>query len=195
VTEISELNSAQLARRAFPGGGELLPLENPDSQHVKDARHWMTIYGELVEFKVGLVHRVRQSVLGLSAEARSEAEQSDIGALTEQKGRYQTRLEFWQARYWQLQGLNLDPGMQALRHQGKEVQLTRRECQLLSFLLASPGEWFTSAELAKLAWRNQKLAPEQVRTYISRLRQKLGEVDAPCELATRARRGYGLQIP
>ncbi|MEA2681878.1 MAG: Transcriptional regulatory protein terminal [Chloroflexota bacterium] len=171
----------------------LLPHEDPASPHLDDARHWMLIYTELVGFKAGLFQRLNESVRDLSREAREEAGRSDIGALGEQRDRYQGRLDFWQERFWQLQGLELDITARRLTHRQSAVELTSRETELLAFLMASPGSFFTATEIASRAWLDDGLFPEQVRTYIGRLRRKLLDVGAPCQVVNRARRGYSLE--
>lgn len=157
--------------------GPLVEGEDLSTPHAADARHWVAIYGELVSF--------------------GEAQQSRAAATETHRRRterFRSRLEFWRRRHWELVGLDLDlPGLR-IHHGDSEVRLTKREAQLLHFLLTHPGRHFTARALTALAWQDSKLASEQVRTYVVRLRRKLRELDAPCRLVSASKRGYALSF-
>ena len=75
---------------------------------------------------------------------------------------------------------------------GKSLRLTRREADLLDFLLRHPRKPFTSKQLATLAWQNSRLSDAQVRTYIMRLRMRLQEVGLGHVITVVRNRGYGI---
>jgi DNA-binding response OmpR family regulator len=104
------------------------------------------------------------------------------------------RLEEWRARHLELAGIDFDPYGRLLTVGGRSSHLTRREAQLLDWLLDHPGQYFSSDALIQGAWEDSRLAPEQVRTYIVRLRRKLHELRAPASLVNRAHHGYALDV-
>ena len=105
---------------------------------------------------------------------------------------YQSRLDLWYRRLWELQGLRLDPDGHIIRHRGKEARLTKREFQLLQFLLDHPHRFFTATQLLARAWADPALYPEEVRNYVRRIRKILSDLDIPCELVNRPGWGYSL---
>jgi DNA-binding response OmpR family regulator len=72
------------------------------------------------------------------------------------------------------------------------LRLTRRESDLLDFLLRHPQRPFTSKQLATLAWQDSRLSGAQVRTYIMRLRTRLLEVGLGHVITVSRNRGYGI---
>ena len=82
--------------------------ENIETTHWEDARHWMSIYADLLEFKRGLLDRIRRDVTKLSPVARAAAGR-DVRIIEMQMEGYQQRLELWYQRVWDLHGLWLDP--------------------------------------------------------------------------------------
>jgi DNA-binding response OmpR family regulator len=169
------------------------PLEGEDlsTTHWEDARHWMSIYVDLLEFKHGILERVRRDVSKLSPPAQKAAIE-DVGIIEDQMAGYQSRLELWNGRIWELQGLWLDPDGRIVRHKGHEASLTKREFQLLRFLLDHPHRYFTTSQILGQAWADPALYPEEVRNYVRRLRRILVELDVPIDLLNKPRRGYSL---
>jgi hypothetical protein len=100
--------------RALPS----LALEGEDlkTSHWEDARHWMSIYADLLEFKRGILGRVRTDVARLQPLARTAAV-ADIQIIEDQMDGYQARLDLWYRRIWELNGLWLDPEGRMVRHQ------------------------------------------------------------------------------
>src|SRR5258708_6768815 len=146
------------------------PLEGEDlkTTHWEDARHWMSIYADLLEFKRGLLERVQHDVAYLRPDAQKAAD-VDLRIIDDQMQGYQRRLDLWYKRIWDLQGLWLDPTGRMIRHKGQNVSLTRREFQLLQFLLRHPHRYFTTTQILGQAWSDPQLLPEEVRNYIPRL--------------------------
>ncbi|MEO8744404.1 MAG: winged helix-turn-helix domain-containing protein [Candidatus Dormiibacterota bacterium] len=170
---------------------EPLEGENLQTTHWEDARHWMSIYGDLLEFKRGILERVHRDVAALQPTAQRAATR-DLAIIEAQMRGYQQRLDLWYSRVWDLQGLWLDPNGRMIRHQGQQLALTRREFQLLQFLLHHPHRYFTAHQILGQAWSDPALFPEQVRNYVRRLRQILVELGIPADIINKPTRGYSL---
>jgi DNA-binding CsgD family transcriptional regulator len=170
----------------------LMEGENPDTTHVEDARHWVSIYTQMLEFKERLLERTRVDSEGLPRPAREKVEAEDLSAIERERAKIEQRLQFWRQRHWELAGIDLDAGARTIIFQGAAVDLTHRELQLLEILLRNPNRYISALEILSLAWHDANLAPEQVRSYVTRLRRKLADADIPCRLETRPRRGYRL---
>ena len=174
-----------------PESSRGLEGEDPSTTHWEDARHWIGVYADLIRFKVGLLDRVHRELPKLRPVAQ-EAAASDLGIIEGQMRGYQSRLDLWYQRLWELQGLRLDPEGQLIRHHGREGHLTKREFQLLQFLLDHPHRFFTVNQLLARAWADPALFPEEVRNYVRRIRTILADLEIPCELVNRPGRGYSL---
>jgi DNA-binding response OmpR family regulator len=170
-----------------------LPLEgeNIGTTRWEDARHWMSIYADLLEFKRGILGRVRRDMASLSPTAQKAAA-TDLEIIETQMEGYQERLDLWYRRLWELQGLWLDPAGRMVRHKGHEVSLTKREFQLLQFLLDHPHRFFTTSQILGQAWADPALFPEEVRNYVRRLRKILADLGIPVDLVNKPGRGYSL---
>ena len=94
-------------------------------------------------------------------------------------------------------GLLLDHAQRRVWIDGREVQLTFKEFELLAFLAAHPAIVFTRAELVERVWhrtlgQDGRPLPRDSRTvdvHVSRLRRKLGPCYGVC-LVTEYRVGY-----
>jgi len=170
-----------------------IPLEGEDldTTHWEDARLWLSIYADLLRFKMGLLDRVRAELPKLPEIARKAAA-TDVAIIEEQMRGYQDRLDRWYERVWDLKGVWLDPEGRVIRHQGQEATLTRREYQLLKFLLDHPHRYHSAAQIMSLAWADPALFPEEVRNYVLRVRKILAHLELPCEIVNRHGRGYSL---
>jgi DNA-binding response OmpR family regulator len=102
------------------------------------------------------------------------------------------RLATWRDRHAALAGLAIDRKDHTLTYAGKTLRLTRREADLLDFLLRHPRRPFTSKQLATLAWQDSRLSDAQVRTYIMRLRNRLREIGLERVITVARNRGYGI---
>ena len=164
--------------------------EDPQTEHAGDARHWLYIYAELVAFHEELLERLRTEAAHMQS-VKHRLQESDLASLHREIDRLRERLRFWQERCLDLAGLQLDEEAGVLRSGSREVRLTRRETQLLAVMLRNPGKRYRPEVLLSLAWRENR-APEQLRTYIVRLRRKLAEAEVPAALETHPRQGYAL---
>src|SRR4029077_16692876 len=124
------------------------PLEGEhlETTHWEDARHWISIYSDLLEFKRRLLDQVRRDLSKLKPDAQRAA-QVDVEIVEGQMVGYQRRLDLWTQRVWDLHGLVLDPDGRRIRYKGAEATLTVREFQLLQFLLNHPHRYFTVTEI------------------------------------------------
>jgi DNA-binding response OmpR family regulator len=165
--------------------------ENIETAYWEDARHWLSIYADLIRFKLGLLERVQRELPKLQPVAQRAAA-ADVQIIEAQMHGYHERLDLWYRRVWELRGLWLEPEGRVLRHEGREAVLTNREFQLLRFLLEHPHRYFTAAQIAAQAWSDSALFPEEVRNYVLRLRKILVRLDIPCDLVNRPGRGYSL---
>jgi len=184
--ESAEMAIPTKARASIPLEGE-----NLKTTHWEDARHWMSIYADLLEFKRGILDRVRRDLTHLQPAARKAAA-IDLKIIDDQMQGYQARLDLWYKRIWDLQGLWLDPTGRLIRHKGNDVALTKREFQLLQFLLSHPHRYFTTTQILGQAWADPALFPEEVRNYIRRLRKILVDLGIPVDIVNKPGRGYSL---
>jgi hypothetical protein len=169
------------------------PLEGEDlsTQRWEDARHWMSIYSDLLEFKRGILGRMQRDLSGLHPTAQKAAA-FDLEIIEAQMLGYQERLDLWFTRIWELDGLQLDAADRMVRHRGRTVTLTKREFQLLQFLLEHPHRYFTTNQILGQAWADPALFPEEVRNYVGRLRKILRDLEIPVDLVNKPGRGYSL---
>jgi hypothetical protein len=177
----------------IPGDRASRPLEGEDLQttHWEDARHWISVYADLMRFKVGLLERVQRELPKLKPVAQ-QAAAVDLLIIEKQMLGYQVRLDLWYAHAWDLRGLWLEPDSRIVRHKGKETHLTKREFQLLQFLLDHPHRFFTLAQILSQAWADPANSPQEVRNYVRRIRKILAALEIPCDLVNRRNRGYSL---
>ena len=151
----------------------------------------MSIYADLLEFKRGILDRVRRDMTNLQPPAQKAAA-TDLEIIEAQMFGYEQRMDLWYRRLWELQGLWLDPAGRMVRHEGREVALTKREFQLLQFLLDHPHRFFTTTQILGQAWADPALFPEEVRNYVRRLRKILIDLAIPVDLVNKPGRGYSL---
>ncbi len=93
----------------------------------------------------------------------------------------------------ELGGLVFDAERRVVQRGMTEVGFTKREWEVLAFFLASPNQYFRAEEILAQAWGTDASA-EQLRTYITRMRQKLSPFQAWCNLVTEKGRGYCLVL-
>ena len=162
------------ARRNFTE----LPGEDLTTSVLPEVAAWISIYEEMASVLRSVISRADGSVEG--------EELSRNLAMIEE------RLIAWRDRHAELAGVVIDRKDHVLTYAGKSLRLTRREADLLDFLLRHPRRPFTSKQLATLAWQNSRLSDAQVRTYIMRLRGRLGEVGLEEVITVTRNRGYGI---
>jgi DNA-binding response OmpR family regulator len=169
----------------------LIEGEDPGTMRAADARRWIEIYSRLLEFKDELLERVRART-GDGSRGNQGELQADEQVVLIEMARLRGRLTFWQRRHGELAPVDLDDRLGIVSPTGSIIPLTRREEQLLRFLLQNPGRFFDTRTLAAKAWNDPSLASEQVRTYVVRLRRRLLEAQVSCDIHSERRRGYAL---
>jgi len=85
--------------------------------------------------------------------------------------------------------LELDLDARRCSAGGREVELTRREFDLLGALLRYPGRIHTREQLLELVWGTAVISPKTVDVHVSALRRKLG---SSITIATLRGLGYRL---
>jgi DNA-binding response OmpR family regulator len=170
----------------------LLDGEDPKTEFAQDARHWIAVYREMIAFKEGLLKRVQSQLARLSRSSRRDLSDNEVAVITSQLDRYRRRLEFWFARHWELEGLHIDEETRSVGYRDRSVTLTKRELQLLVHLAGNSPAYVSSRRLLMDAWHDGQLPEESLRTYIVRLRNKLGTLEAGVAVLNRPRRGYAL---
>jgi len=155
-----------------------LPGEDLDTSALSEVASWITIYEELA------------TVLR-AIESRPEGREHDEDLATNLAW-IEDRLRRWRARHAELAGVHIDPEARTVSYAGKTATLTRRETDLLGFLLAHPDRPFSPRQLAVAAWSNARLSDAQVRTYMMRLRRRLVELGVGNVIRVVKRRGYEL---
>ena len=162
---------AERAWREFPG-------EDVTTSVLPEVAGWIAIYEELAS--------VLRSVIARADGSEEAAQLQDSLVWID------SRLAMWRDRHAELAGVVIDRVDHTLTYAGKSLRLTRREADLLDFLLRHPRRPFTSKQLATLAWQNSRLSDAQVRTYIMRLRSRLREVGLEEVITVVRNRGYGI---
>lgn len=168
---------------------QLLQGENPETQHAADARRWIAIYSQLLAFNEELLERLRRGVGGDAGQRGLEVDDR-IAEL--ELTRLRDRFAFWQRRHRELAGVDVDETAGVLYGAEGAIPLTAREAQLLTFLLHRPDRYFAPSVLAAQAWHDPRLAAEQVRSYVVRLRRRLAEARVACRIDSRRGLGYML---
>jgi len=171
------------------------PLAGEDltTTHWEDAHHWLGIYADLLNFKRGLLARIRRDMAKLSPIAQAAVAQ-DLQIVEDQMESYEARHALWTGRAKELRGLFVEPSDRTVRHGNRSIALTNREFQLLQLLLDHPHRYFTTAQILGQAWSEPALSPEEVRNYVQRVRKILIDLGAPAELINKPGRGYSVEF-
>ncbi len=89
--------------------------------------------------------------------------------------------------------ITLQPTAHKVYHDGQEITLTHKEYELLSFLMANPGQIFSREQLLSRVWGYDfEGTTRTVDTHIKTLRQKLG--DEGKHIVTLIRSGYKFEV-
>lgn len=159
-----------------------LPGEDHNTLALPEVASWIAIYEEL------------SSVLRLVL-SRLDGDVHRVAEIQQSLGGIEDRLALWRDRHQTLAGVTIDHKDHSLVYGGRRLKLTRREADLLDFLLRHPGRPFTTRQLTVLAWQNSRLSDAQVRTYMMRLRRRLREVGLDGLITIVRNRGYGADLP
>jgi len=74
-------------------------------------------------------------------------------------------------------GLRLDPRPRSVTQDGRELELSRLEYELLLFLAQHPRQVFSRSQLLGHVWGHTHTTARTVDVHVSRLRTKLGDPD------------------
>lgn len=156
----------------------LLPGEDPDVRDPVEIQHWITLYEQRREIWRRRLRRARD------VEARMRLQRTIQWA--------EARLAYWRNRHARFAGIAVEPVSRRLTGRTGTVALTRREYQLLSHFADHPGQHIPPSLLVSRAWPDADLCEEQLRTYMVRLRRKMGVAGAPCRIVAERTHGYAL---
>jgi DNA-binding response OmpR family regulator len=158
-----------------------MPGEDLATVSLLEVASWIAIYEELTT----VLRRVLE---------RQNGDLSSSGDLKQNLAWVESRLPMWRDRHSALAGVIIDRKDHSLTYGGRKLRLTRREADLLDFMLRHPNRPFTTKQLATLAWQNSRLSDAQVRTYMMRLRNRLREVALGHMITVVRNRGYGVDV-
>lgn len=174
-----------------PKRDRLLEGEDPESLRPQDTRHWISVYREMIAFKEELLERVSGDLMHVSAAAKIDLN-DDVKLIDTQLKRYRRRLTYWVQRQLELEEIAIDSRSRTVTYRDTTVTLTKREFQILATLVSRPEKYFSAQQLLVEAWHDDRLPEESLRTYISRVRKKLNELDAGAQVVNKSRKGYAL---
>src|SRR5260370_25744482 len=133
--------------RGAPGVGpdlSELPGEDLTTSALPEVGGWISIYEELASILRSVIERADGTI--------------DVDQLRRNLAFIEERLALWRDRHAELAGVVIDSKAHTLTYAGKSLRLTRREADLLDFLLRHPRRPFSSNQLATLAWHNSPLS-------------------------------------
>jgi DNA-binding response OmpR family regulator len=145
----------------------------------------------MITFKEDLLERVTNDLMRVSAAAKTDLN-DDIKLIDSQLKRYRRRLSYWVERQLELEEIVVDSRTRTVTYRDTAVTLTKREFQILAMLMSRPEKYFSAQQLLVDAWHDDRLPEESLRTYISRVRKKLKELDAGAQVVNKSRKGYAL---
>ena len=90
------------ATKGVRGDRDLMQGEDPLSTNPSDARTWIRVYEQLIDFKFRLLGQINQE-LERMPQGLHPVVRDDLAIIQEQLGRYQTRVEFWYVRQVELE--------------------------------------------------------------------------------------------
>ena len=91
-----------------------------------------------------------------------------------------------------VQGLKVDLRLKLCTVDGADVRLSKKEFEILAFLMKNPNRIYTRDELLSYVWKDEVVVLDRtVDVNITRLRQKLGAYGH--RIITRSGYGYGFQ--
>jgi two-component system alkaline phosphatase synthesis response regulator PhoP len=72
--------------------------------------------------------------------------------------------------------ITIDREAYLIKHKGEEIQLPKKEFELLSLLASKPGKVFTRDEILKTVWGDDVVVGDRtIDVHVRKLREKLGE--------------------
>ena len=103
IDDLRPLGEEQVTRQADLKDEKNLPApmqpgEDPGSPLFEDAIHWVSVYGELVQFTQVLVEQVGATIRSIPSLALSPVFSHDVDQLTAELKRLKIHLAFWRER-------------------------------------------------------------------------------------------------
>ena len=101
VTDSEELSEGRRAYRLAADtatSDHPLPGEDPRSADPDDARHWISVYEELLQFKHDVIETIHGHVQEMSPEAGEEVGSTDLVIMLAERARFARRIAYWRAR-------------------------------------------------------------------------------------------------
>lgn len=86
--------------------------------------------------------------------------------------------------------LNIDTSRKEVKSDGKVIELTKKEYQILLMLVRNPGHYITREEILDSIWSDTLVTERTVDVHIARLRKRLGKFGN----MIKSRTGYGYFI-
>lgn len=87
-------------------------------------------------------------------------------------------------------GLNIDDNRKEVKYDGKVIELTKKEYQILLMLVKNPGHYITREEILDSIWSDTFVTERTVDVHIARMRKRLGKFGD----MIKSRTGYGYFI-
>lgn len=81
----------------------LMDGEDPQTEDLEDAHHWLGVYRELHAFKLDLLTKLSNRVQTMTKEDAQDEAQADRRLLELELRRFESREEFWQTRIAELE--------------------------------------------------------------------------------------------
>lgn len=85
-------------RREAARPERLIEGEDPNATDTATAKHWLLVYGQLLETKSGLLADLRKGMESMDPDARDEMIVTDEALLQAQVERFGRRIAFWESR-------------------------------------------------------------------------------------------------
>ena len=178
---------------------QLLQGENPETQHVADARRWIAIYSQLLTFNEELLDRLHREVGGDDGRRGLDFDERIAeGELT----RLRERLGFWQRRHRDLAGVDIDETTGILYGAEGAIPLTTRRrscspsCSSVPIAISSPAPWRPKPGTIH-GWRPSRCVPMSCAFAAGSPRRvwhatsRAGAATATCSPSMRAMPGTG----
>lgn len=86
--------------------------------------------------------------------------------------------------------LSVDTGKKEIRLEGKPVEFTKKEYQILLLLMKNSGRYITREEILNEVWSDTLVTDRTVDVHITRMRKRLGSYGS----LIKSRTGYGYYI-
>lgn len=86
--------------------------------------------------------------------------------------------------------LDIDTSRKEVKSDGRVIELTKKEYQILLMLVRNPGHYFTREEILDSLWSDTLVTERTVDVHIARLRKRLGKSGN----MIKSRTGYGYFI-